>query len=61
MSRETGETGESGERPVLAVINVTAGVGRREGAGGGLAWDFYQVTSNQGDPQTDNMKVMIIS
>ena len=28
----------------------------REGAGGGLAWDFYQVTSNQGDPQTDNMK-----
>ena len=45
---------------MLAVINVTAGVGRREGAAGGLAWDFYQVTSNQGDPQTDNMKVMII-
>ena len=43
---------------MLAVINVIAGVGRREG--GGLAWNFYQVTSNQGDPQTDNVKVMII-
>ena len=62
MSRET-ETGETGEtrerrkRPVLAVINVIAGVGRREG--GGLAWNFYQVSSNQGDLQTD-MKVIII-
>ena len=44
---------------MLAVINVTAGVGRREGAGAGLAWNFYQVSSNQGDLQTD-MKVIII-
>ena len=35
--------------------------GGREGEGVGLAWNFYQVTSNQeGDRQTDNMKVMTI-